>query len=93
MSVRAHVFVSGVVQGVFFRLTTKDEAKKHGVTGWVRNTPDNRVEAVFEGKRKDVEKVIDFCRHGPPAAVVESLDVQWHEYVGEFSGFSVRRTV
>ncbi|MFA5365755.1 MAG: acylphosphatase [Candidatus Bathyarchaeia archaeon] len=93
MSVRAHVFVSGIVQGVFFRASTRDEATKHGVTGWVRNTFDNRVEAVFEGKHEDVEKVIDFCRRGPPSAVVKNMDVKWQDYVGEFNGFSVRRTV
>jgi len=90
MKIRAHVFVSGRVQGVFFRSETRYEAKRRNVAGWVRNTSDGRVEAVFEGKKEDVEKVIDFCRRGPSGARVMKIDVRWGDYIGEFKDFDVR---
>jgi len=93
MKVRAHIFVSGRVQGVFFRVEIRDEATRRNVTGWVRNTSGGRVEAVFEGVREDVEKVIEFCRSGPPGARVTKIDVQWKEYAGEFESFEIRRTL
>jgi len=93
MKVRAHIFVSGRVQGVFFRVETRNEATKRSVSGWVRNTPDGRVEAVFEGEREDVKKMIEFCKSGPPGARVTKTDVQWREYSGEFTGFKIRRTL
>ena len=90
MKVRAHVFVSGRVQGVFFRSETRYEAKKHGVTGWVRNLPDGRVEAVFEGEEEAVKKLVDFCKHGPSGARVTGIDVKWEAYKGEFKDFKIR---
>ena len=90
MKTRAHVFVSGRVQGVFFRSETRYEAKRRNVAGWVRNTSDGRVEAVFEGEKEDVEKVIDFCRRGPSGARVMKIDVRWEDYLGEFKDFKVR---
>jgi acylphosphatase len=90
MKTRAHVFVSGRVQGVFFRSETRYEAKRRNVVGWVRNTSDGRVEAVFEGEKEDVEKVIDFCRRGPSGARVLKIDVRWEDYIGEFKDFKVR---
>ena len=89
MKIRAHVFVSGRVQGVFFRSETRYEAKRRKVAGWVRNTSDGRVEAVFEGEKEDVEKVIDFCRRGPSGARVMKIDVRWEDYIGEFKDFKV----
>ena len=93
MKVRAHIFVSGRVQGVFFRVETRYEAMKRHVAGWVRNTSGGRVEAIFEGEREDVEKLIDFCRKGPSGARVTKIDVQWEEYSGEFKDFKIRRSV
>ena len=90
MNIRAHIFVTGKVQGVFFRATTRSEAVKVNVCGWVRNVSDGKVEAVFEGKREDVEHMIDFCRVGPRAAHVLRTDVRWAEYVGEFTDFTIR---
>ena len=90
MNVRAHVFVSGRVQGVFFRSETRYEAKRRNVAGWVRNTSDGRVEAVFEGEKEDVEKLIDFCRKGPSGARVTKVDVQCEHYTGEFRDFKIR---
>ena len=90
MKIRAHVFVSGRVQGVFFRSETRYEAKRRNVAGWVRNTSDGRVEAVFEGEKEDVEKVIDFCRRGPSGARVMKIDIRWEDYIEEFKEFKVR---
>ena len=90
LKVRAHVYVSGRVQGVFFRSETRDEAVKHRVTGWVRNLPDGRVEAVFEGDKEKVEKLIEFCRRGPPGARVAKVEVRWEPYKGEFKDFRIR---
>lgn len=86
---RAHVFVSGMVQGVYFRQNTKQVATRHKVTGWVRNLLDGRVEAVFEGDEMDVNEVIEWCHIGPPKAEVEDVNVKFQKYTGEFAGFSV----
>ncbi|KXA93167.1 acylphosphatase [candidate division MSBL1 archaeon SCGC-AAA259E22] len=90
MKKRAHVYVSGRVQGVLFRATTRDEAWKRGVTGWVKNLADGRVESVFEGEEDKVEEMVDFCHEGPRAAQVDDVEVNWEEYRGEFSGFGVQ---
>ncbi|HUV98106.1 MAG TPA: acylphosphatase [Candidatus Paceibacterota bacterium] len=89
MKVRAHMFVSGRVQGVFFRSETRREARRRAVTGWARNLPDGRVEAVFEGEKKDVERLIEFCRKGPTGAVVTKTEVSLEPYTGEFGDFQV----
>jgi acylphosphatase len=90
MKVRAHVHISGRVQGVFFRYETQALAEEVGVWGWVRNSPDGGVEAVFEGEKEKVEQMLDFCRRGPPGAKVTGIDVKWEPYRGEFSGFNIR---
>lgn len=87
---RAHVFVSGRVQGVSFRYYTVREAERQGVSGWVRNLYDGRVEAVFEGEQSAVEGMVNWCRQGSPSASVADLEVTWSEPVGEFDGFRVR---
>ena len=87
MKARAHVYVSGRVQGVFFRAETAELADRLDVYGWVRNLSDGRVEAVFEGDKENVEKAVDFCRHGPSGARVLSLDVKWEDWKGEFQYF------
>jgi acylphosphatase len=87
---RAHVFVSGRVQGVFFRATTRDRAASVGVDGWVRNLDDGRVEAVFEGDEDQVDAMIEFCHEGSPAASVESVEVEREPAEG-VSGFEIRR--
>jgi acylphosphatase len=74
--VRYRVLVSGRVQGVFFRDTCQRLAAEHGVTGWVRNLPDGRVEAVFEGTADNVGRLVDWTRHGPRYAVVDHVAVQ-----------------
>ena len=87
--VRAHVWIAGRVQGVAFRAYAVDEASARGVAGWVRNTLDGRVEAVIEGEKAVVEAMIAWCRKGPPAARVSSVDVVWEEPKGE-RDFGVR---
>jgi acylphosphatase len=87
---RAHVFVNGRVQGVFFRSETKQRADRYDVKGWVRNLPDGRVEAVFEGEQEAVEGLIEFCKHGPYGAKITNVDLQWENYTGEFDKFKIR---
>jgi acylphosphatase len=88
--VRAHIWVSGRVQGVYFRWETRKQANIFGVTGWVRNKPNGDVEAVFEGEPQAVEKVLNWCREGPEMAYVTGMELEWEPYQGEFHGFSVR---
>jgi len=87
---RAHVFISGRVQGVFFRSYTQQEAHKLGLAGWVRNTYDGRVEACFEGEEDKVQQMIAWCYQGSPYSQVEDVQVEWEEYKGEFKSFTVR---
>ena len=86
---RARVVVTGVVQGVYFRESTRRAALKMGASGWVRNMPDRRVEAVFEGEPEVVEGMIAWARIGPPSAVVESLE-RFTEPAEGLLGFDVR---
>ena len=86
---RAHVFVLGKVQGVFYRENTRKKAKKLGVSGWVKNLRDNRVEAVFEGNKSKVEEMVNWARKGPIWAKVEALDVVWEDYTGQFASFEI----
>ena len=87
--IRRRVLVSGRVQGVWYRQTTADTARAAGVAGWVRNLPDGRVEAVFEGAAAAVDAVIAWCSEGPPNARVDSVDVVSEQPVGA-TGFEVR---
>jgi len=87
---RAHAFISGTVQGVNFRAATRAKARALGLTGWVRNLADGRVEAVFEGTPDGLEATIAWCHEGPPAARVDRVEVAWETPEGEFDGFSVR---
>ena len=93
MNVRAYILVNGRVQGVFFRVETRNVALKRNVAGWIRNTHEGRVEAIFEVEKEDVEQLIYFCKRGPPAAQVTKIDVQWDKYTGEFKDFKIRKTV
>jgi acylphosphatase len=83
--------VSGRVQGVFFRSSTRGKALRLGITGWVRNLRDGRVEALFEGDSNKVDEVIEFCQKGPPSAIVEKVDVFWEDYIGDFADFRIIR--
>ena len=85
---RAHVFVSGYVQGVFFRHSMQTRAGTLGVNGWVRNLGDGRVEAVIEGEPEAVRALVAWCHDGPAHATVERVEVAWEPPTTEFSGFS-----
>ncbi len=86
---RAHVTIDGRVQGVFFRHHTQETALRLGVKGWVRNRRDGCVEAVFEGDKESVAKMIEWCHQGPPAARVTKVHLSWEDYVGEFEDFTI----
>ena len=86
---RAHVFVSGTVQGVYYRANTRDAVRERGVDGWVRNLDDGRVEAVFEGDEASVEAMVEWCHTGSPRAEVDGVEVEYEPPEAE-SGFEVR---
>ena len=86
---RAHVWISGRVQGVMFRGSTEDIALSLGLTGWVRNCPDGRVEAVFEGPQSQVRRAVQWCHGGPRSARVDNVDVVWETATGEFNNFRI----
>lgn len=90
MTTRAHVFVSGTVQGVFYRANTRDQATERGVDGWVRNLADGRVEAVFEGPEDAVESMVEWCHEGSPAADVADVEIEYEDPEG-LDGFEIRR--
>jgi len=87
---RAHVWVTGRVQGVWFRASTAERAESLGIRGWVRNLADGRVELVAEGAQDDVDAIISFCHEGPSLARVDNVAVEWEPPAGEV-GFEVRR--
>lgn len=87
---RAHVIIHGLVQGVFFRASTRDEAVRIGVGGWVRNLPNGGVEALFEGEKKKVEEIVGWCHRGPSSARVSTVELSWEPYQGEFKHFDIR---
>jgi acylphosphatase len=86
---RAHVFVSGTVQGVYYRATTRDTARDRGVDGWVKNLDDGRVEAVFEGDEEAVEGMVEWCHTGSPQARVDDVEVEYESPEG-LDGFEIR---
>ncbi len=88
---RAHAFISGKVQGVGYRYSTMNEAKKLGLNGWVRNLADSRVEAVFEGASEVVEEMIRWCHQGPNSAVVKDVQVEYSQAEG-LQGFEIVRS-
>ena len=90
MKIRIHVFVSGRVQGVFFRSNTKRVADNLGIKGWVRNLPDGRVEVVAEGEKNRIDNLIKFLKKGPATARVDNVEIESQEYKGEFQDFSIR---
>lgn len=84
--------VAGQVQGVFFRDSARRLATDEGVTGWVRNLSDGRVEALFEGEEAAVRRLVAWCRHGPPEARVRDIAVTWEQATGEFDRFTIEPT-
>jgi acylphosphatase len=90
METRAHIYISGRVQGVWYRAFTQETADSLGLKGWVRNMPDGGVEAVFEGNRELIEEAIKKCYQGPPASRVADIRVVWEDHAEGFDGFSIR---
>lgn len=88
---QVHIFVSGTVQGVFYRSNTRKKAKELGIKGWVRNLYDGRVEVTAEGEEEDLKKFIEWCKKGPELALVENIEVEWNDYKGKYEDFSVVR--
>jgi acylphosphatase len=89
-TVRVRLFISGVVQGVSYRASTQEQARRRGIAGWVRNLDDGRVEAVAQGPKDQVAELVAWCRKGPPAAKVDKVEVSWEEVGDEFRSFEVR---
>jgi len=89
MEIRAHVFISGRVQGVFYRAGTRDMAEQLGLTGWVKNTSDGRVEAIFEGEESAVKDMITWCHQGPRFSDVSNVTVDYTKFLKEFEEFSI----
>jgi len=89
--VRAHLWITGRVQGVCFRFETQRAALQFHVSGWVRNLSDGRVEALVEGPEDDVAKTIAWCHQGPPGSRVDDVQIHWESYQGDLSGFTITR--
>ena len=87
---RLEVRIAGRVQGVWFRASTLEEARRRGLDGWVRNLPDSRVEAVFEGEQAALAEILAWCRVGPPGARVDRLEERWDAATG-IAGFTILR--
>lgn len=92
MKTKVHAMIKGRVQGVWYRQSTLEQAQQLGLAGWVRNRADGSVEAIFEGDKEAVEQMVDWCRQGPPLAVVESIDADHCEPEGLAPPFQVRPT-
>jgi acylphosphatase len=91
MEARARILITGLVQGVFFRRETTDIARRLGISGWVRNLHDGKVEVLAEGERTRLDELIRFCHVGPRGAVVRKVEVEWSDYMGEFRGFRITK--
>lgn len=85
----AHIFVSGIVQGVFFRANTKEKANELKINGWVRNLPDGRVEILAEGDEEKIQKLIEWCWKGPEFAKVENVHATYKKFSGKFNSFEI----
>jgi acylphosphatase len=86
---RIHLVIRGRVQGVYFRASAAREAKRLGLTGWVKNRPDNAVELVAEGEEDQVKDFLAWAQHGPSTARVDKIDTRWRSYTGEFASFTI----
>lgn len=86
---RLRVWIQGRVQGVWFRDSTRSQALDLGLYGWVRNLPDGRVEAVFEGPEEKLKQILAWCHQGSPASRVDRVEAQWGKARGEFSDFRI----
>jgi len=87
---RVHLIISGIVQGVFFRSTSRHQALHLGLTGWVKNRRDGKVEIVAEGEEENLANLIQWCHEGPPGARVDDVSLEWEDSTGEFPTFSIK---
>ncbi len=90
MKLNVHVLIFGRVQGVWFRASTKQKADELGLTGWVRNTHNGCVEAIFEGDESQVNKMVNWCHNGPPLSKVEKVEIKNQNHSNRFKGFSIK---
>lgn len=90
---RLHLHIYGRVQGVYFRVSVKDQADKIGLVGWVRNCPDGHVELVVEGNTTDLNYLLGWCRQGPDLAQVVRIEEIWGDKTGVLVGFDIRPTL
>ena len=90
MRINKHVIISGRVQGVWFRASTKQKASQLGLIGWVRNINDGCVEAVFEGEETLVKEMIEWCQHGPPRANVENVEIKDQNLTNSYDDFTIK---
>ena len=91
MNLQVHVVISGRVQGVWFRASTKEKAEQLGLTGWVMNTNDGKVEAVFQGEEKILQEMLSWCHQGPPNSKVENVEIiKQQQSTNVFDDFSIR---
>lgn len=88
---QAHIIISGKVQGVCYRASCMEYAKGLGIKGWVKNLEDGKVEALVQGEKEKINKLIEWCKQGPPAAMVEEVKISWEEANGPFNSFVVLR--
>ena len=88
--VQVRLIVSGKVQGVFYRASCQDVAVKYGLNGWVGNLSDGKVEVLAQGKKEDIEKLIEWCKKGPPSARVIDVSIEWGNIEETFNGFGIR---
>jgi len=90
MKKNVHVTISGKVQGVWFRANTKDKAEQLDISGWIRNTPDGKVEAIFEGEEENIKEMLDWCNNGPPLAKVKEVKIEEREPTNKYKKFDIR---
>ena len=88
---QARIVVHGKVQGVWYRASTQEVARSLGLRGWVRNLPSGEVEILAQGEEKAIRELIDWCHHGPPAAKVTKVEVEWEEQGKSLEDFLIRR--
>lgn len=87
---QAHLIISGRVQGIFYRASCQEVAESYSLKGYVKNLPTGQVEVVAQGEKEKIEKLIEWCRKGPPGAGVSEVSIKWQEVKEEFRGFEVR---
>ena len=90
MKTNVHVIISGRVQGVFFRQSTKQKAEQLGIAGWVKNTRDGCVEAIFEGEEQLVNQIVEWCHHGPSFSKVNNVEIKKQNPINGFDNFSIK---